>query len=365
MRENALASVMLQPNQEFETRKFPLPNVEPKGALAKIEMAGICGTDIHIWRGRRRVPLPIILGHEGIGRIYRLGEKLKIDSAGRKLNEGDRVVWSVVLTCDECYGCVIEKDQAACLNRKLYGYMSCEKEPYLNGTFSTHIYLRPGSVVFRIPEELSNEALVPLSCALSVAYHSVERANTKVGMDIVIQGTGPVGLYCTAFAKEIGAKTIIVGQSPIRLELARLFGVDHIIDRSKISTPDERIDVVKEITYGKGADIVFECTGSPSVIPEGIEMCKRLGKYVLVGTASEDVGTVPIDPSKVTLKALTLMGLRAYEPVHLLRAIEFLHSKAEIYPFEKVITDKFTLHEVTKALRKYEKREGVKAAVIP
>jgi threonine dehydrogenase-like Zn-dependent dehydrogenase len=359
---------MSGPETGIDVKEFPLPDVESRGILVKMEMASICGTDVHILRGRRLVPFPVIAGHEGVGRVYRLGEALKTDAAGNELREGDRVIWSLELTCGDCYYCVIKKDPSACLERKLYGYMSCKDPPHLNGTFSEYIYLRPRSRVLRLPDELSNETAVPAGCALGTAINGLEKVSIEMGDTVLIQGTGPLGLYALALAKEMGAaETIVVSSHKTgpRLELAKSFGADAIVDASKATTSTERIKQVRQLTDGRGPDVIVECTGVPSVIPEGIQMIAHKGRYLLLGTASEALGNISINPANVTLKVLRLIGSRAYETHHLLKGLSFLRRNAATYPFEKMISHKFKLCDVPRALEKYENLEVVKAAIVP
>jgi D-arabinose 1-dehydrogenase-like Zn-dependent alcohol dehydrogenase len=365
MSEEALAAVMIKPNEDFELKYFKIPEPEPNAIIAEITAATVCGTDVHIWRGRRSVPLPIIIGHEGVGKVHSIGCNVKTDSLGLNLTDGDKILWSIILTCGRCYGCIIEKDQVTCKNRKIYGYMSCQEFPHLNGTFSTHIYLRPNTVIFKVPDNIPDELLSTLNCAGAVAYHSFEKADMQLGMTAVIQGSGPISLYLTSLLKEIDVKVIVIGGNPIRLETLRAFGADYIIDRTKYKTPEERITQVKELTDGIGADRVFELTGHPSVIPEGISMLRRGGKYMLVGTASENIETIEINPSMITLNAIHLIGVRAYEPKHLLRILKHFYEKKKKYPFDKIITQEFELKDVKKAILMYETGKLIKAAIIP
>jgi len=354
------------PGKEIEVREFPLPEVEPKGALVRVEMASVCGTDVHIWRGRRVVPFPIIAGHEGVGRVYRLGAGLKTDTSGDRLLEGDRIIWSLEIACGECYFCVVKKDTSACVERKLYGYISCADPPHLNGTFSQFIYLRPRSVIFKLPDELSNEAAVPAACALSTVISGLEKVGVEVGDNILVQGAGPLGLYGLILAKEMGAaKTIVMDRAGPRLELAKSLGVDYVIDIAKTSDSNERVREVRDMTEGRGVDLVLECTGVPIVIPEGIQMLKHRGRYLLLGTASEEAGPVSINPANVTLKVLKLIGSRAYEPRHLMQALTLLRQKGKRYPFERIISHKYSLEDVPKAIEAYEKLQTVKAAIVP
>jgi D-arabinose 1-dehydrogenase-like Zn-dependent alcohol dehydrogenase len=104
------AVVLTAPNRPIEVRDFPKPqNIEPGAALLKVEMAGICGTDIHLWHGRLKIPYPVIPGHEIVGTLEKIGEGLDKDLLGKPLQEGDRVYFASGIDCGRCYYCQIAK----------------------------------------------------------------------------------------------------------------------------------------------------------------------------------------------------------------------------------------------------------------
>ncbi|MEM3079580.1 MAG: zinc-binding dehydrogenase [Thermoproteota archaeon] len=361
------AAVLTGPEKPFEIRTFPMPEVERGAVLLKVEMASVCGTDLHIYRGRRAVSYPSILGHEGVGRVYRLGEGLTSDAAGSPLTEGDRVIFSHVIACGKCYYCVVRQDPQGCLNRKYYGYASCRDPPHLNGTYAEYIYLSPGTPIFKVPDTLSDEVVSPATCALITMIEGLETVKVNIADNVLIQGAGALGLYGVALAKEMGAyKVIVVEQSDFRIRQALEFGADHIIDLKEYGTPEERVKRVKELTDGFGPDLILECTGSPSVIAEGLEMGRDPSRYLLIGTASE-AGSVSINPTRITLKRMKLYGGKAaaVRHVNLLKALRFLERHVDKYPFDKIISNKFKLEEVNKAINAMEKREVGKAALIP
>jgi len=363
MPEKVKACVMEGANKPITIKEFPLLSPDAYSLTVKIDMASICGTDLHMWRGRRVVPFPLVPGHEGVGRVYKLGDKIKVDSAGCQINVGDRLVWSHVLHCRNCYYCFIKKDPSGCQNKTIYGYISCRDPPYLNGTFAEYMYLRQNTVFYKVPDGLSDEMVVPASCALGTAINGIERARINLVDNVLVQGIGPLGLYCIALAKERGAKKVIaIGEQGIRADMAKLFGADYLIDRIKLNT-DQRIQKVTELFDGRGADLAIECSGYSSVISEGVEMLDHGGRYLLLGTASENVDTLRINPSRITLRRLTLIGSRATEPHHLLEAINFLQRTKT--PLEKMVSHKFHLENAEQAFQEYERLSVVKAALIP
>src|SRR4051794_16970218 len=116
--EECRAAVLTRFKGPLEIRSYPLPRVGPGEILVRIEMAGICGTDVHLCDGELDIPLPVVLGHETVGRIETLGAGLEKDWRGRHLNVGDRVTWASSIVCGECYYCRLKRQPTRCLNRK-------------------------------------------------------------------------------------------------------------------------------------------------------------------------------------------------------------------------------------------------------
>src|ERR1043165_2865327 len=112
------AAVLTNYEAPLELKHFPLPAVEPGGALVKVKLAGICGTDVHLWHGQLPIPLPVILGHETVGIIEEIGAGLKQDWSGKALSAGDRVTWSSSINCGECYYWRVKTELTRCLHRK-------------------------------------------------------------------------------------------------------------------------------------------------------------------------------------------------------------------------------------------------------
>jgi threonine dehydrogenase-like Zn-dependent dehydrogenase len=352
--------------QPLELWEYAVPEeIEPKAALVKIEMAGICGTDVHLWKGQLPIPRPIILGHETIGVIEKLGEDFETDWTGAPLAEGDRITWSAGRLCGACHHCTVLRQPTRCQNRSAYGIsFSSDDAPHFSGGYAEYIYLRPGSAVFKL-RDVSAEAVIGAGCALVTAIHGLERMKISWGESVVIQGSGPVGLAALAVAKSSGASLIIVIGGPAqRLEMAQIFGADHTINIEELTEPAERLAHVKQLTGGYGADAVIECVGAPSVVTEGFEMCRDGGKYLVLGHYG-DAGAALINPHVITRKQLTVYGSWASEPRHMAMAIEFLRKQGEPFPFDQLITHRFPLEQAFEALQMTEKWASGKSVIVP
>lgn len=158
--KTARAAVLVRYNSPLEVQEIRIPDVEPDAILVKNEVAGVCGGDVHLWNGDRRIPPPFVLGHETLGRIARLGSNVKQDSAGAPLAEGDRIMWTHA-SCDRCYFCRIAHQPNLCPNKREYGWSSSERHPYLMGGWADFTYVVPHSGIVKVPDELPNDIALP------------------------------------------------------------------------------------------------------------------------------------------------------------------------------------------------------------
>src|SRR5256885_1419516 len=283
---SAKAAILEQFKGALTLREWPLPGkLEPSAALVRTEMAGICGTDVHLWKGELPIGLPVILGPESVGRIEQLGEGLERDWTGQPLSDGDRLTWNSSISCGHCDYCAEKRQPTRCPQRRAYGIgYRCDQAPHFLGGYAEFHYLKPGTTIFKLPEDLPTESVIGAGCALVTAIHGVERTGIDWQDNVVVQGAGPVGISALAVARSAGAgKVIVIGGPKHRLEMAKRFGADHTIDIQEVPDSAERLKLVRELTGGYGADVVLECVGIPTVVEEGMEMCRDGGKYLVLG----------------------------------------------------------------------------------
>jgi threonine dehydrogenase-like Zn-dependent dehydrogenase len=363
----AKASVLEQFKGALNLREFPLPQkVEPGAALIRTEMAGICGTDVHLWKGELPISLPIILGHETVGRVEQLGAGLERDWTGEPLKIGDRVTWNSSISCGRCYYCAEKRQPTRCPNRRAYGIgHRCDQAPHFLGGYAEFHYLSTGTTIFKLPDDLPTESMIGAGCALITAIHGVERTGINWQDNVVVQGAGPVGIAALAVAKSAGAgQVIVIGGPKHRLETARRFGAAHIINLDEVKTPEARIRAVRDLTGGHGADSVLECVGAPAAVVEGMEMCRDGGKYLVLGHYC-DAGPIMFNPHVITRKQLQVFGSWSSEPRHLRSAIEFLRRSRKEFPFDSLVSHRFTLDQVNEALATTARWESAKSVIVP
>jgi threonine dehydrogenase-like Zn-dependent dehydrogenase len=336
----------------LESVEIPAP--EPGAIIASVDYGGICGTDVHLHHGNLPIPTPLVLGHEAVGNVHSLGEGVTSDFTGAPLAAGDAIIWASNIPCGICYWCVVERERTLCPNRRVYGVnQPFDVWPHLSGGWSDYVYLQPGSAIFKVPDGVSPEQAISLGCAGPTAVHGVlDTVGVQVGETVVVQGSGPVGLAAAMFAQLAGAgKVIMVGGPAARLELAQALGISDLqIDIFATADAEERIrQVVAATPGGRGADVVLECTGVPAAVPEGFEMAKRGGRYLVLGQYT-DRGAVPINPHVITRQQLTVYGSWAFAEAHYLRYVQSLPRLAARFDLARLIS-RYPLSEANQALK--------------
>jgi threonine dehydrogenase-like Zn-dependent dehydrogenase len=251
------------------------------------------------------------------------------------------------------------------VNRRAYGIsQSCQAAPHFLGGYAEVHYLKPRSAIFKLPDDLPTESVIGAGCALNTAIHGIERTGISWNDTVVVQGTGPVGIAAIAVAKTAGAgRVIVIGAPRRRLEMAKRFGADHVVDLDHVRTPAERIALIRELTHGYGADVVLECVGLPPAVVEGMEMCRDGGKYLVLGHYC-DAGSVAWNPHVVTRKQLSIFGSWSSEPRHMKMAIGFLAATRKQFPFAEMVSHRFSLEKTNEALAVSASGEAAKCAIV-
>lgn len=345
-------------NEPLVKREFSTPVLKEGELLVKILAAGVCGSDIHMWKGKDpRIILPIILGHEGIGIIEKISGSKK-DFFEENLVKGDFIIWDRGVTCGKCHFCTVKNSPYLCPDRKTYGISFSS-----SGCYSEYIHLLAETKIIKLKVEdacgeknIDPAVLVSASCSGATAAHTIELANIKKGSTVIIQGPGPIGIFMTAFALDKGAdKVIVIGTEPDRkrLKLCKEFGATDTLVTGRVNPKDHKLS----------ADVVIECTGSSKALNEGLKMVSPGGIYLIPGIATP-TGDVPFNVfENIARKNVRIQGVWVSDTSHLYEAVKLILSKK--YPFEKLITHRFPLDSATEALKKMDSREALKAVLIP
>lgn len=362
--EFSRAAVLRKFKDPLRIEDVPVPEyLESRAALVQMQACSICGTDVHLWQGALslKVDLPVIIGHEMVGRIVSLGDQVREDSVGQKLEVGDRIVYTHT-SCGSCFFCTTARQPTLCSHRRAYMYETMAKSPYLMGGFSEYGYVLPESGRLKVPDSVSSELASLSSCAL----RSVMNAMSQIGRiepheTVVIQGAGPLGLLATANARVRGArKVIVIGSPSARLEIAREFGADECIPVEG-TTSAERLDRVLALSEGRGADIVMEFTGAPAAFGEGLQLARKGARYLVVGQLGE--GKTEIQPSMIVKKNIHVIGSFSGDARSYSLALQFIEKHQKQFPFEKMITGRYKLDDVNVAMERMKNYQEIKPVI--
>jgi L-iditol 2-dehydrogenase len=283
---------------------------------------------------------------------------------GLPVREGDRVVFfDVHRTCGRCRACTVHRTPTRCAARRVYGITDSADEGLFGG-WAQAIYLEPGVALARLPDRVALDDYIGGGCGLLTAVHIAERAEIRLGDAVVVQGTGAVGLCAIALAKLAGASTIVaIGAPADRLALATRMGADVAIDLRMIP-PAERLEMVATVTAGEGADVVIEAAGAADAVPEGLDLLRVGGRYVIAGHYT-DVGDSTINAHRqINRKHLEIRGCWGSEPRHFLRALSVLEGHPGI-PFRAIGAKTYGLSAINEALADAEAMRLPKALVDP
>lgn len=363
--ETSRAAVVRQFGQPIRIEPVPIPReIEPGALIVRTTACSICGTDVHLAHGNLSltVDLPVILGHEMVGRVVAIGTGAERDSVGQPLAIGDRVLWTHT-SCGKCYYCTVAQQPTLCENRRAYMYENIEKPPYLLGGFSEYGYVLPKSGRVRVPDNLDDAVASLCSCAFRSVMNAYENLGPVNPTDhVAIQGAGPLGILAAAVARVNGARTVtVIGAPEARLSLAQEFGATHIIPIEG-TTPEDRLQALHDITDGRGADIVMEFTGFPGAFNEGLELVRKGGRYLSVGQLGQ--GTTTFSPSMIVKKNIQVIGSFSGDVKSYWKALQFASDHIDHIPFGKMITGRYKLSEVNVALERMRRMEEIKPLIV-
>ena len=266
----------------IEIQQKPIPNISDDEVLIKIKVAGICGTDIHIYHDNFPYWPPVILGHEFSGEVVKAGKNIK------KIRAGDRVIGEPhTKACGTCYLCRTGNIQI-CAEKRSPGWG-------IDGAFAEYLKM-PENLLHKIPENVSfDEAALLEPCAI-IAHEVLERGGITPADNVVVFGAGAIGILAAQMATIAGAgKVIMVGLSSdeeYRFKVAEEIGcVTRLINVDK----EDTLSVVMDLTKGIGADVVIEASGAAPAICSAIEVLRKKGKLIAIGLTGKNVVSVPWD----------------------------------------------------------------------
>ena len=393
----------------IEVHDFAMPEPGPGAVLMQVSYSGICGTDKHTFRGEskqyagtpneRDLIYPLICGHENVGRVAATGGEVR-DSEGQLLKVGDRIVPAANVPCGACHYCRNGFPYYFCERLEDYGNsLHCAPAPHLFGGWSEYMYLLPRTPIFRVPDDLPDE--VAVLTEIMAVTHGVEKALAIVGMsggdrfggsvavllDPRAGGDGRRGPHGGAggAVAEPAERVSMAGPPPLALVNARLLGAGTIsaTDRfpsrlraaealgadatfvTESSDPVERIARVRELTGGRGPDIVLSCSGVPDTFVEALRMVRMGGVVVEAGTFV-DMGPVAINPNAdICTKNVTVVGIGGETATSYRPAMRLMAANMRRLPLDKIVSHRFGLDRAQEAVEVAQTGDAVKVVMAP
>ncbi len=355
--------VYLQGPKDIEFREYDLPEPERGAVLTEVAYSNVCGSDLYTWRGEHPIRTTGRMGHEAVCRVSKLGPGVTEDYAGEPLEVGDVVSPVYFIPCDRCSACQ-DGHHTVCENLTEHTTGSPDQWPHFTGTYATHYYIHPNQHFYKVPEAVDLPIAASANCALAQVLYGIEQVGIASPDTVVVQGAGGLGLNSIAVLKERGAEVIAIDGVDKRLRRAESFGADQVVDFREYETVDDRIERIHELTDGVGADYVVEVSGASAAVPEGIEFVRRGGEYLEMGNAMPGK-TTELDPAVLTRNSIDVTTAIHYEPWYLRKALEFLETNIDRYPYDELVDADFDLVDVNDALEKSDTRAVTRATLKP
>ena len=348
--------------RELSGQDIPLPQIDDESAILQIEACGICGSDYEQYEGVLGTPMPVVPGHEPLGRVAAIGYK-----AARRWNidVGDRIAVETMISCHTCATC-LAGSYHLCGSRRIYSYIPLSDAPGLWGAYAQYMFIDANSVVHKIDPDLPPQVAVMFN-PLGAGYRwAVEVPQTQVGDDVVIMGPGQRGLASVIACREAGAGKIIVtglAADAEKLKLAKLYGATHTID---VENQDAK-QRVREITDGLGVDVVVDVSSyAVQPVVDALSFCRLGGTVVLAGVKGGKA--IPNFVSDIAVgKEITIKGVIGVTSSGYASAIRTIESRR--VPLEKMHTHDFKLEEAELAIKTLARQvpgeESIHSCLIP
>lgn len=315
----------------------------PGRVLVRVDLATVCGSDLHTVSGRRPGPAPSVLGHEQVGTVLALGPGAGVHHGGDGdgLRVGDRVVWSVTASCGTCDRCTRGLTHK-CRHLRKYGHEPLTDDWQLSGGFATHAVLLPGTAVVRVPTGVPDVVAAPAACAtatVAAALRTAERsAGDLAGLRVLVSGAGMLGLTAAAMAARAGGRVAVVDPEPRRRARAGDFG-------AAASFPDHAAALAARGPF----DVALDLSGAAPAVRGCLAAAGVGGVVVLAGSVSPGPA-VPLDPEHVVRHLLTVVGVHNYVAADLRTAVAFLAETWRRHPFAELVEGRHRLDDLDDAL---------------
>lgn len=350
-----MTAVVCHGPEDYRVEQVERPTAGPRELVIRVTACGICASDCKCWSGAKMfwgsnpwVKAPVIPGHEFFGEIDEIGEGAA-EHFGVK--PGDRVIAEQIVPCWRCRYCGSGK-YWMCEVHNIFGF----QRVVADGGMSEYMKLSSNALVHRIPESISvdDAAIIePLSCAI----HTVNRGDIQLDDVVVIAGAGPLGLMMTQVAHlKTPKKLVVIDLVDERLDLARKFGADVVINPTK----ENALAIVQGLTENYGCDVYIETTGAPAGVTQGLELIRKLGRFVEFSVFGKETSvdwSIIGDRKELDIRGAHL-GPYCY-PV----AIDLL--ERGLVTSQGIVTNEYRLEEWDEAIKVANSLDSIKVLLKP
>lgn len=313
---------------DLELCDIPKPVPNDNEALIKVTLAGVCGSDITVYRGKHMTAtVPTVLSHEILGTV----ESLPAGYNG-KFKLGQRVLMNPIISCGECSACKRGLTWV-CENLKLLGI-------HVDGGFAEYTKVGVDKLV-ALDEDIPDDVAI-LGEPFAVGQHVMVNSKVQPGDKIFISGGATVGLYIAVFAKAAGAERVIISEiNEPRRKFVESMGIETINP-----TETDAMDLMREVTGGGGFDIVYDTSGAPSCVLQMPDLCRCGGKMLSLGLSGDAYQFII---GKVSFKEIKLIGNRLYSQEDFEQGVRFVEDNWRKLGLDRMVTDRLTLSEISTA----------------
>lgn len=314
---------------DLELCDIPKPVPNENEALIKVKLAGVCGSDIVVYKGKHMTAtVPTVLSHEILGTIETLPEGY----AG-KFRVGQRVLMNPVISCGECSACKRGLTHV-CENLKLLGI-------HVDGGFAEYTKVAVDKLV-ALDEDIPDDVAI-LGEPFAVGYHVMVRSGLQKGDTVFISGGATVGLYIAIFARAWGAGRVIISEiNEARRQFVESMGIETINP-----SQTDAMDLMREVTGGGGFDMVYDTSGAAACTLQMPDLCRCGGKMMSLNLSGDSYQFII---GKVSFKEITLIGNRLYSQEDFENGVRFVEDNWKELGLDRMVTDRLTLGEIEKAL---------------
>ncbi len=361
----ATAAVFMGSGEPFSIREFDVTATPAGYGRSSLIASGVCGTDLHFYRGTLGITPPTIIGHEFVGRLE---DGDPAEAAAYGLSIGDHVIANIAIPCGECLLCR-SGDDANCVRMSVTNGGSIEEPPYLWGGY-TEVNYTPLSNLVKIPAALDPVAVSVFACPGPTAMHAF-RLGEQAGMKwesirvAVVQGVGPVGCYAVAYLKAMGVERVYAianRENREREALLASLGADEVLTLSTIGAEAITRKLQAE-NSGLGVDLCYEASGSPRAIPQGMNILRNRGIYLVPGQYSNS-GGIEIQPQVITFKAIRIIGSSQYSMIDVRDYLAFLEGHPALTATIRALATPYPVSKTNDAIADALAGKNVKTVLV-